>query len=276
MMTCMKILKSFFLNLFNFLNKNKLVHFSGVYKNWKMAKNYSKGYNQNKILDNVLSATKLVVSGKAAYERDGVTFYKNLYSYQLITILLRAATENNNKCIVIDFGGSLGSTYFQNRSFLKGIKNLKWCVVEQNNFVETGNNYIADDVINFFNSIEDVLRNFYKPNVIIFSGVLQYLPNPYAILKKAISSKADYIVIDRNPFIFKGKTILSIQKVPKTIADSSYPVWLFNESELKNIFLKEYKEIAAFNAVDGIIGYGQLKAQFKGIVYKKIVNKIKK
>jgi hypothetical protein len=35
-------------------------------------------------------------------------------------------------------------------------------------------------------------------------------------------------------------------------------------------------EITAFNAVDGIIGYGQLKAQFKGIVYKKIVNKIKK
>jgi putative methyltransferase (TIGR04325 family) len=275
-MNCIKKTKFFILDLFNFLNKNKLVHFFGVYKNWKIAKKYSKGYDQNKILDNVLSAAKLVASGKAAYERDGVVFYKNLYSYELITIVLRAATENNNKCIVIDFGGSLGSTYFQNRSFLNGIKNLKWCVVEQNNFVETGNNYIADDVINFFNSIEDVLRNFYKPNVIIFSSVLAYLPNPYAILKKAISSKADYIVIDRNPFIVKGKTILSIQKVPKTITDSSYPVWLFNESELKNIFLKEYKEIAAFNAVDGIIGYGQLKAQFKGIVYKKIVNKIKK
>jgi len=275
-MNCIKKTKFFILDLFNFLNKNKLVHFFGVYKNWKIAKKYSKGYDQNKILDNVLSAAKLVASGKAAYERDGVVFYKNLYSYELITIVLRAATENNNKCTVIDFGGSLGSVYFQNRSFLKGIKNLKWCVVEQNNFVETGKKYIADDVINFFNSIEDVLRNFYKPNVIIFSGVLQYLPNPYAILKKAISSKADYIVIDRNPFIVEGKTILSIQKVPKTIVDSSYPVWLFNESELKNIFLKKYKEITAFNAVDGIIGYGQLKAQFKGIVYKKIVNKIKK
>jgi putative methyltransferase (TIGR04325 family) len=275
-MNCIKKTKFFILDLFNFLNKNKLVHFFGVYKNWKIAKKYSKGYDQNKILDNALSAAKLVASGKAAYERDGVVFYKNLYSYELITIVLRAATENNNKCTVIDFGGSLGSVYFQNCSFLKGIKNLKWCVVEQNNFVEVGNKYIADDVIIFFNSIKDILRNFYKPNVIIFSGVLQYLPNPYAILKKAINSRADYIVIDRNPFIVEGKTILSIQKVPKTIVDSSYPVWLFNESELKNIFLKKYKEITAFNAVDGIIGYGQLKAQFKGIVYKKIVNKIKK
>ena len=99
-MICRKILNFLFLNLFNFLNKNKLIHFSGIYKNWKIAKKYSKGYEQNKILDTVLRATKLVVSGKAAYERDGIVFFKNSYSFHLISVLLRAAIENNNKCLV--------------------------------------------------------------------------------------------------------------------------------------------------------------------------------
>jgi len=77
-------------------------------------------------------------------------------------------------------------------------------------------------------------------------------------------------VIDRNPFIVKGKTVLSLQKVPKRIVDSSYPVWLFNEPELKRVFFGKYSEIVTFDALDGSIGHGRLKADFKGIIYKRM------
>ena len=47
-------------------------------------------------------------------------------------------------------------------------------------------------------------------------------------------------------------------------------VWLFSETQFKSFFLGEYMEVQTFDALDGIIGYGQLKARFKGIIYKKV------
>lgn len=268
-----KIIKSFvppiILDLFHRLNQKKSVRFSGAYINWKTAENDSKGYDSDEILQQAVAKTQLVVSGKVAYERDGVVFGDHSYPYQLLAILLRAATENNNKLTVLDFGGSLGSTYYQCRSFLEGIQSLKWCIVEQSHFVDAGNRYFANNILSFHSTIADSL-GYYQPNVVLFSGVLQYLSEPYKVLKEVIVSKADYIVIDRNPFICSGETVLSLQKVPKRIVESSYPVWLFNEAELKEVFDKKYAEIATFDALDGTIGYGQLKTNFKGIIYKKI------
>jgi putative methyltransferase (TIGR04325 family) len=271
-----KILKSFtppvILDLFRRLNQKKSVRFSGAYPNWETAVKDSKGYDSVAILEQSVAKTQLVLSGKAAYERDGVVFDDNSYPYQLLTILLRVATENNNNLSVLDFGGSLGSTYYQCRSFLQGVDSLKWCVVEQSHFVEAGNTYFADDVLSFYDTIADSIR-YCKPHVVLFSGVLQYLPEPYVILQEAINSKADYIVVDRNPFIVKGDTVLSLQKVPKRIVDSSYPVWIFNEPELKRVFCGKYSEIATFDALDGTIGHGRLKADFKGLIYMRMKEK---
>ena len=270
------ILKSFvppiILALFHRLNQRNSVHFSEVYANWESALKDSKGYDSDAILQQAITKTQLVISGKVAYERDGVVFEDNSYSYQLLALLLRAATENNNKLKVLDFGGSLGSTYYQCRSFLQGIDDLKWCVVEQSHFAESGNRYFANDILSFHNTITDSI-SLHQPSVALFSGVLQYLPEPYAILQEAIASKADYIMIDRNPFIVKGGTVLSLQKVPKSIVESSYPVWLFNESELKGLFFGKYSEITIFDALDGTIGFGRLKANFKGIIYKNMKEK---
>jgi single-strand DNA-binding protein len=37
------------------------------------------------------------------YEQDGQVFYKNSYSYELISVLLKAALENKNRLCVLDF-----------------------------------------------------------------------------------------------------------------------------------------------------------------------------
>ena len=248
------------------------IRFVGVYPNWQAAEKDAKGYDDAAILQQVIAKMQLVVSGKAAYERDGVVFDEPTYPYPLIALLLRAATENNNKLTVLDFGGSLGSTYYQCRSFLQGVCDLNWCVVEQSHFVEAGNKNFANDVLSFHDFIADSLEH-HNPNVVLFSGVLQYLPEPFAILQEAISSKADYIVIDRNPFIEYGKTMLSLQKIPKQIVEASYPVWLFNEQEFKQVFVEKYDEIASFDAIDATIGQGRLTSNFKGVIFKRIEKK---
>ena len=130
-----KILKSIFppflVDLFRYLNRKNKIYFFGTYIDWETAKNQSAGYDCSNILKRIIDSTELVISGKAAYEQDGQVFYKNSYSYELISVLLRAATENKNRLSVLDFGGALGSIYYKNCNFLKGIDHLKWHVVEQ-------------------------------------------------------------------------------------------------------------------------------------------------
>ena len=265
-----KKLLSYFLDIVYFFRKNTRIHFSGIYESWDSAKKDSLGYDDKKILKKVKHSTSLLLTKKAVYERDGILLKKNDLPHQVLSTVLRASIENKHNCKVIDFGGSLGSTYYNNRDFLKNIKDLKWIVVEQNNFVKEGNKNFSNKIINFSNTIEEASRYLNKPNVIIASGSIQYLPNPYLLLEKIIQTKTDYIVIDRSPFLIKGKTKLTIQKIPKTIVDCSYPIWLFNETEFKKKFKKKYQEITTFDALDGVLGYGKLKAHYKGIIYKRI------
>jgi putative methyltransferase (TIGR04325 family) len=265
-----KKILNFFLEIFYFIKKNDKIYFSGIYNNWEDAKKNSKGYDDQKILERVKYSTSMLSSGKAIYERDGIILKKNEFPYQILSIILRSSIENKNKCKVIDFGGSLGSTYYNNKSFFKYIKNLKWTIVEQNNFTKIGNKFFANKIVNFCNSIDEASKYFGKPNVIILSGVIQYLPNPYSILKKIINANADYIVVDRCSFLKYGKTKLTIQKIPRKIIKTSYPIWLFNQTEFKKKFKEKYKELATFDSLDGVLGYGKLKTYYKGIIYKNI------
>ena len=260
-----------FVNLY-FQIRGLTIRFVGTYPNWQAAEKEAIGYDADEILQKVIEKTRLVVSGEVAYERDGIAFDEPVYCYPLIALLLRVTTENNNKLTVLDFGGSLGSTYYQCRSFLQGVSVLKWGVVEQSHFVESGKMHFSNEVLSFHHSFDDFSAKF-QPNVVILSGVLQFLSEPFVVLEKAIISEADYIVIDRTPFIDEGDTVLTLQKVPKHIVDSSYPVWLFNEVEFKNVFFGKFSEIATFDAIDSTIGYGRLKANFKGIMFKRIKEK---
>jgi putative methyltransferase (TIGR04325 family) len=260
-----------FVNLY-FQIRGLTIRFVGTYPNWQAAEKEAVGYDAEKILQQVIEKTRLVVKGEVAYERDGVVFDEPVYCFPLIALLLRVTTENNNKLTILDFGGALGSTYFQCRSFLQGVSVLKWGVVEQSHFVEAGKMHFANEVLSFHHSINDFLAKF-QPNVVVFSGVLQYLSEPFSILEKAIVSKADYILIDRTPFIDHGCTVLTLQKVPKQILASSYPAWLFNEAEFKQFFSGKFLEITTFDAIDSSVGYGRLKANFKGIMFKRIIEK---
>jgi putative methyltransferase (TIGR04325 family) len=245
------------------------IRFSGIYPSWSAASAYAVGYNSDSILEKVIAATNKVISGEVKFERDGQTFDVALYPFPLIATLLRAAAENDGKLTVLDFGGALGSSYHQCRDFLLAVKQVRWCVVEQPHFAEAGNQYFLSDTLLFFKHMKTVVAE-YRPNVILFSGVLQYLPDPYAVLNEAIDSPAEYIVVDRNPFTESEATIISVQKIPKQIIHSSYPVRLFNESEFRQIFAGKYSAVSTFDALDGTVGRGRLKATFKGIVFRKM------
>ncbi len=209
-----------------------------------------------------------VIRAEAACERDSVLFDHVPYPLPLITILLRATLENSGSLNVLDFGGALGSSYFQCRDFLAQVSPLRWRVVEQRNYVECGRREFENDTLLFFDSIEAAVQAA-RPQVILASGVLQYIPDPGLILGRFAQSGADYIVIDRTPFSISGKQIISVQTVPESINRSSYPLWLFNADRLRAPLMDGYEEVVNFDAVDGVLGVGDLKARFRGLVFQK-------
>ena len=244
------------------------VHFRGDFPDWKAAAAHAEGYDSSQILERVRWATQQVVSGKAAGERDSVLFDQTPYPFPVIALLLRAAAENEGRLSVLDFGGALGSTYHQCKDFLREVRTLHWNIVEQAHYVRAGKLGFETESLHFHETV-DAASQAWPPQAVLASGVLQYMPDPGDVLKSFVSTEAKYIVIDRTPFALDGRQRISTQSVPSSINASSYPLRLFNEAQLKAPLLPHYDEIAAFPAVDGALGYGSLKAVFKGFIFKK-------
>jgi putative methyltransferase (TIGR04325 family) len=90
----------------------------GNFKSWQEAKEASTGYDAENILHQVKTSLLKVKNGDAVYERDSVLFDKIEYSWELLAALMWIAAQNKGELHLIDFGGSLGSSYYQNKSFL--------------------------------------------------------------------------------------------------------------------------------------------------------------
>lgn len=246
-------------------------NFSGNYASYDQALKKSTGYDANLILIKVKSALLRVQGGSAKYERDSVLFQEIQYSFPLLAGLLRAAVENKNCLTVLDFGGSLGSTYFQCRQFLSSLPDLTWCIVEQRNFVETGLQYFQSDDLRFYFSIGECLEK-HHPNVVLLSSVLQYLDDPYSWLDTMMDVGANYLIFDRTPFSSIDEDRLCIQTVPPEIYPASYPCWIFSEKKIKNRLREKYKEILTFDGADGSAMVQGLPFSFKGMIWKKMEN----
>jgi putative methyltransferase (TIGR04325 family) len=177
--------------------------------------------------------------------------------------LLKIAIENGNTLNVLDFGGALGSHYFQNKEFLSPIEIKKWTIVEQEHYVKTGKEKIADGILNFADSIDEIEN----ANALIASSVIQYLRNPYEWLKKIVDKEIPYLVFDRTAFSLERRDRLTLQKVPPEIYEASYPAWFLDEQKFLSVVSQEYNVLAEFS--DPIDRIDEVPSKFKGFLFKK-------
>jgi putative methyltransferase (TIGR04325 family) len=222
------------------------LYWSGNFKTWENAQAECTGYDTDIILEKCKNSLLKVKNGEAVYERDSVLFDEIQYNWGLLAALQKAAIENNNELCVLDFGGSLGSSYYQSREFLNLGTNLTWCIVEQEHFVKCGKENFETDELKFYYTIDECLESN-KPNVILLSSVLQYLPEPYEWLEKFLNLNIDYIIIDRTPFVDSEADLLTIQTVPNTIYKASYPAWFFSKANFDRA-IQKYRKIANFDS----------------------------
>jgi putative methyltransferase (TIGR04325 family) len=235
------------------VKRSGATQFKGNYKTWADALKDASGYDDNKILKEVLSATLKVKNGERAFERDSVLFDAIQYSWPVTAGLMRAAALQGGSLNVIDFGGALGSGYFQNREFLAGLKEVKWSVIEQSHFVRAGRDYISNTQLMFYDSIAESLNDSDScPNVVLLSSVLQYLPDPWPIFEQLLCIGAELMIIDRTPFVARGcSELIKLQIVPSSIYEARYPLHYFVKADLIAKASKfGYRVISDFDSLD--------------------------
>lgn len=235
----------------------------GNYPSWEVALKDCNGYDTDEIISRVTAATLKVKIGEAVYERDSVLFDRIDYDWQLLAGLMWVTAQHAGTLNVLDFGGSLGSTYFQNRKFLSALKDVKWNIVEQAKFVKRGQEQMADDRLKFYGTIEECLL-VTKPQVLLLSSVLSYIQEPYTLLDQFIQAQIPFLIIDRLPLINQSNDRLTVQRVSPHIYPASYPAWFFSQTKFMHFIEKHFEIVEEYNT--GLAF--NIKSEVKGLILR--------
>jgi putative methyltransferase (TIGR04325 family) len=231
----------------------------GNFKSWADASRLTSGYDSITILEKS-KMHMLDYIGKNTKNPHAQ------YPWELLSAMMWIAAQNKGCFNVIDFGGSLGGIYYQNKIFFDQLVSVKWNVIEQPHFIELGKKEFETDVLKFYFSVDDYFtQNTDFPDCLLFGSVLHYLENPYDVLADLLSKKIKYIFITRTGFLKNKPDRITIQKVPKSYYKASYPCWIFEEQKFMDIFTKhgyelifDYKEKYQLN----------IPSEYKGLLFK--------
>jgi len=244
------------------------VAFAGDYASWAAAERECTGYSSSVILERTCASLLKVKHGEAVYERDSVLFDRPEYAFPAISGLLRAALLSGGRLSVVDVGGSLGSTYFQLRRFLRAATVLEWSVVEQAAHVQCGREHFEDHELRFYETIDECVAR-HQPNVLLLSGVLQCLPDPYGALADFLRHRPRHVIVDRTPFLASDRDRLTVQTVPEWIYPATYPAWFLSETKFAGMFAEAgYEIVADFDGAD-TVSLPDESSYFKGFIYER-------
>lgn len=227
------------------------VRWSGPYASWQEASKLSKGYDDKEIFKKTTAAVQEVMSGKARYERDSVLFNDQSWSFEILTALSYAESLQNDVVDIIDFGGSLGSLYFKNLAWIKKNPKRQWKIVEQPHYVDWAKKNIRADQLSFYENIEQAYDPS-KKQILVLSAVIHYLEKPFEFISDVLKKYPFYgVYIDRTPYLQNDQaSFVSVQKIPASIYEASYPCWLFRKDDVLDILNKDYKLIFESESLD--------------------------
>lgn len=214
---------------------------------WDAAAARCTGYDASSILRKVVEATRAVERGDAPYERDSILFDSIEYSWPLLASLLAIHAKRGHLRLV-DFGGSLGSCYRQNRKFLDELDGIIWTIVEQEHFVAAGREEFQTDRLRFAMRMEDPLPEG-AYDAIHFGSVLNYLEAPWKWLDQAHALGIPYLIIDRTHAHDGPEDHFRRQRVREPIYDATYPCRIFSKPALEERLARSWQLVESWESV---------------------------
>lgn len=221
------------------VDRFRAVRYVGNYGTWDEARARAEGYHAPNILAQVTEAARAARDGRLAFERDGIAFATPSYNWPLLACLLREAHRQGDELRVLDFGGSLGSVYFQHRRWFENFK-TRWAVVEQPGFVDIGRREFTTEELSFHFEMADAIRAI-EPTVVLFSGVLAWIEQPHSILEEIVAARLPAILVDRTPLTGLDRDVARVQHVPASIYKASYPCWFLSRERFLSHFEAAYR-----------------------------------
>lgn len=225
---------------------------------WAAAQERSRGYDDAAIVSTVVAAT-LEARAAGLWERDGVVLDHPPWSWPVVSGVLWASALNNGRAAVMDFGGALGSTFWNHERVLATLSNLAWGVVEQESFVSSGMELGLDPRISFHRTIAECVESL-APSCAVLSSVLQYLPDPLGTLNEIARLGFKVVVVDRTPFWSGPHHYAFVQRVPATIYRATYPSWVFSQKRFLEEINGLFEVVSEFPSEDGgvrVVGHGR-------------------
>lgn len=224
------LLPSSILNVLLMLKK-KGYRWYGNYQSFEEAKAKSTGYESADIIQKTLSNNK-----KEIQQND----VSNVTNMQLICSVFICINHIQNKSInILDFGGATGFHYKLIKNYLSSAIKLKYTICETKELVKKATAIFSTNELSFIDDISDYHDS--KPDIVMISGTLQYLDEPASVLETLIKLDPKFIIVNRFPVIYSSNDRLTIQHVPKSVYNGSYPCWFFSLPKWESI-LKNYKQ----------------------------------
>lgn len=206
--------------------------FVGPMNSWQEAVAASDGWDAPEITAKTLDAARQVRDGHAAFERDAVTSQRIKYSPLILAALCLALSRKSGPLHIIDFGGSLGSHYFQHRKVLRDLiaqDELRWSVVEQAALVQLGREEFETPALKFFHSSQEAAaRCAGAVDLFMFTGSLQYLSEPFSELAGVAASGVSILAVDRTSISPGIVHEIHVQQPDANkFYSATYPTWTF-------------------------------------------------
>ncbi|QCG89057.1 methyltransferase, TIGR04325 family [Azospirillum sp. TSH100] len=204
--------------------------FSGLYGDHAAAQSGTRTYDDPQVVTRLVEA-------RSAFRWDGVLM--PLYQ-QLAAALLAAAMRGggfDGRLSVCDFGGGLGNGHAVLSAILGEAVRLEWDVVETPALAQAGNDRFAGGGLRFHDEL-DALEGR-EHDLILVSGVLQYLPDPQAVFARLASRPHRHMMMNRFP-VRQGAEpattdLCTVQDLALLQPGVSVPHWCFSEERWRRI-----------------------------------------
>lgn len=249
------------------LTRHRRIRFTGPYRNWADATAAGTGYDAPTILARMTASAHAVAAGHAAYERDTVLFPTPAADPLLLAELTALAPLRPAGLRVLDFGGALGSTWFQHRTFFDSFPPVDWHIVEQPAIASRGRAEFTRPGLTFHDSLEDALVAG-PPDLVLLSSVLHYLPAPWSQLERLVALPARAWLVTRTPVSDALHTDHAVvQHVPPVIYRASYPAWIFPAASFASFATAHRLSLVWHRCTDGHFTLPGLAFEFRTAVF---------
>ncbi|PTX95554.1 methyltransferase, TIGR04325 family [Opitutus sp. ER46] len=229
----------------------------GEYPDWATAARKAGELGGGAPVERVVQAARAVRAGTGAWDRDGEVFTEPAVHAPLLDALGRIASAGQGLTLV-DFGGGLGSTWWQHRRELSELGPIDWRIVELPALVAAGRREFSDATLSFHDSLAAATARG-RVNVLLLSSVLQYLESPQAFLRDPALDGFSDIILDRVALAADARTRIVVQHTPPSLGGGASPCWLFGRTGFEALLTPTWSIVSQwrvdFDELDGTASY---------------------